>query len=804
MITLLAKVWFDLWGNKSRTTQVVLVIALGSIAIGLVVGGRNVIQAAIDKGYINADPAHIRLSVTPSITQEQLDRVGRIDGVWQVEGLFSGGVEWRLSDADEWQSARIKAREGYAAEQMLMGPDGLRDGVLPGRNSLGVGMISVGEAQLFVGDTVQIRFGDKVTTFPIVALMDPVGPEPSFGETFYADQKTYARITGREDFAIVQLRSETWDPARAEVIDQEVQDYFESINIDSVGTAFPGQERIIPPDVNPATGILNALFLILGIIGVVVVVLGVFLVYNSVSAIVSQQTGLIGVMKAIGASQWQVAWSYFILVLSYGLLAMIVSVPLGILAAYGLQTFFANFLNLETNEIAIDYSAVVIQILICLIAPLLAAAIPLRTGMMISVREAISTYGLGGAMGFINRMVATFKNVSYSIVLTIGNTFRNQKRVIIIQIALVVAGTIFMMVLGVADANQFTADGKLRDVHSWHIAFSTDQPERMELVERTALSNDNVVSTESWYGTGGSARPISQTEKEVTDARVRVVGQPANTSLYATEIVEGRWLNETDRYSFVAGTVVVAEQGWELGDQIILTNGAGDEIVATLVGTHFDPAGGSNSLHMPLSILQSEWGGFETANLVVMQLTEEASADQATAVIELEETFASAGIGVRPASTFGANTIDEISENLAAGLAIIIQLLAVMAVVIALVGGVGLSGVLSLSVLERTREIGVMRAIGASSGQVIRLFIGEGILLGWLSWVIAIPLSIPAAWYLATKGLSFVLNSTLAYQFSFRGPLIWLAIITILAILASIFPARRASRVSVRESLSYS
>ena len=226
-------------------------------------------------------------------------------------------------------------------------------------------------------------------------------------------------------------------------------------------------------------------------------------------------------------------------------------------------------------------------------------------------------------------------------------------------------------------------------------------------------------------------------------------------------------------------------------------------MMVTVVGTHFDPAGGTNTLLMPLATLQKEWGDFEIANLVVMQLTEEAAADQETAVIALEKAFAQAGVGVRPASTFGANTIDEISANLAEGLAIIIQLLAVMAVVIALVGGVGLSGVLSLSVLERTREIGVMRAIGASSGQVIRLFIGEGILLGWLSWLIAIPLSIPAAWYLSTRGLSFVLNSTLAYQFSFRGPLIWLAIITVLAILASVFPANRASKVSVRESLSY-
>ncbi|MDX1522797.1 MAG: FtsX-like permease family protein, partial [Anaerolineae bacterium] len=134
---------------------------------------------------------------------------------------------------------------------------------------------------------------------------------------------------------------------------------------------------------------------------------------------------------------------------------------------------------------------------------------------------------------------------------------------------------------------------------------------------------------------------------------------------------------------------------------------------------------------------------------------------------------------------------------------IIIRLLAVMAVVIALVGGVGLSGVISLSVLERRREIGVMRAIGASSWQVIRLFMGEGLLLGLISWLIALPLSIPASYGLATRGLSVALNQQLSYNFTLLGPLLWLMIIILLAIVASLFPARKAALISVRESLAY-
>jgi len=156
-----------------------------------------------------------------------------------------------------------------------------------------------------------------------------------------------------------------------------------------------------------------------------------------------------------------------------------------------------------------------------------------------------------------------------------------------------------------------------------------------------------------------------------------------------------------------------------------------------------------------------------------------------------------------PNSTFGENTIAGIIEQNGQRNNIIIRLLAVMAVVIALVGGVGLSGVISLSVLERRREIGVMRAIGASSWQVVRLFMGEGILLGLISWLIALPLSIPAAYGLSTQGLSLALNQQLSYNFTPNGPLLWLMIIIMLAVIASLLPARKAALVSVRESLAY-
>ncbi len=801
MFTLLSKVWFDLWEDKSRTLQVVMVIALGAIGVGLVIGGRNLVSGAVADSWKIAEPPNISLSVDPPLTQEQLKALERIEGVDEVEGYYSTGVEWRLVGSEEWETGLLNGRDDYRDQKMTL--DGLVSGVWPGRNTAAIGVISVGEAGVFVGDEVELRFGDAVRTLPIVGNIDPIGPQPSFQESFYVDARTFERLTGRNTYNLVQTRAFVYEEDLAIATDLRIQDYFEEIGVDSVGTSFPFQARVIAPDVPPAADILNALFLILGIIGVVVVILGIFLVYNSISAIVMQQVDQIGVMKAIGADSWQVVWGYLILVISYGILAALVSIPIGALAAFGLQNFFARFLNLEIDGFAVDGTAVFVQVLISLVAPLLAALVPLLMGMRITVREAISTYGLTGAIGLVDRLVARAKSLPYTILLTIGNTFRNQRRVIVIEISLVVAGTIFMMVMGVSDATKFTFGNKLTSIHNYQVTLSLDQPERTRQVETIAASIDEVESVDSWLVLFGSARPVAQVESDVTDARIRMFGQSPQTDFYRPEMVEGRWLRPGDTNAVVVSQRISGEKGFELGDWITLVDSRDREMTAQVVGIHFDPAI-NTSIHMPLETMQRELGYFGLTNTLWVQTAGVTGVEGETAVAAaIEQALEQRSISVAPGSTFGDVSISAISERAVDGFDIIIQLLVVMAVVIALVGGVGLSGVLSLSVLERRREIGVMRAIGASSWQVIRLFVGEGVLLGVLSWLVALPLSIPAAYGLTTFGLSFVLNQQLAYQFTPAGAILWLVIITMLAIFASALPARGAAKVSVRESLSY-
>jgi putative ABC transport system permease protein len=149
------------------------------------------------------------------------------------------------------------------------------------------------------------------------------------------------------------------------------------------------------------------------------------------------------------------------------------------------------------------------------------------------------------------------------------------------------------------------------------------------------------------------------------------------------------------------------------------------------------------------------------------------------------------------------STQDEILAGLNANFDILINILLGMAVLVATVGGLGLTGMMSLNVLERTREIGVMRAVGASDGAVRSGVLFEGIVVGLLSWVLSIPISYPTSQFFDNILGETLFRRPLPFTATLAGPLIWLAIISAISTGASLLPARRASRISVREALAY-
>lgn len=136
-------------------------------------------------------------------------------------------------------------------------------------------------------------------------------------------------------------------------------------------------------------------------------------------------------------------------------------------------------------------------------------------------------------------------------------------------------------------------------------------------------------------------------------------------------------------------------------------------------------------------------------------------------------------------------------------LLIIATFLIIMSVLVVLVGGLGLATTISINVLERTREIGIMRAIGASTHSLTGIIVTEGMIIGVLSWFISMALSWPLSRFVSYYFGMIFFEAPLEFAASISGFVIWLVIVILFAALASFYPSWKASQMPVRNALSY-
>jgi putative ABC transport system permease protein len=136
-------------------------------------------------------------------------------------------------------------------------------------------------------------------------------------------------------------------------------------------------------------------------------------------------------------------------------------------------------------------------------------------------------------------------------------------------------------------------------------------------------------------------------------------------------------------------------------------------------------------------------------------------------------------------------------------LLIIRNFLLAMAALVATVGGLALASATSLGVLERTRELGIMRAIGASTGAVLRIVVGEGVLLAALSWLAGLALSLPLSLAIGNFAGRVFVHADLDNVVSWGAVVGWLGLALAIGAVASALPASGPLRRPVGEALRY-
>jgi len=775
---------------------------MGALAIGVIFGAKELFAEAITDSWRGAVPPTIQLAVNPPVDDDDLVAIENIEGVAEAEGRMTGTLEWRLDPTHEWQPGGLNARNDYADQKLATLE--LVAGEWPRKDNFAV---EVGADSYFgvqVGDQVYLRINDREQLFKVAGYVsNPLAQSPGAGGDlqFYTTRERFEELTGQTGFNLVHAAGPVYDELLVAETADRVEDYLEKEDIEVRGAALPYGDRTADPNAHFVQPMLDGVFLLMNVVGGLIVVLGLFLIYNTINAVVKEQINQIGVMKAVGGRIGQILWAYLATVLVYGVLAAVIAVPLGAISAYLLAVSMLGILNIDVGAFAVATPAVLAQVTVALLSPLVASLVPILGGVAITVREAISTYGLDGTAGLIDRLVAKVQGLPYTLLLAIGNTFRNKKRVLFTLITLVGGGVVFMMVIGVSDSTNHTFTDEVSSVHKYDVTLRFEEPVRIGRVDRMALEQPGVTAVEMWAVNQATIRPASQAQATSDDDGAMVFGVPVPTTMYAPQLRAGRWLQPGDAHAVVLSEALADEIQVSLDDWVTFDHGLGRESTWQVVGLVFDPLT-TESAHVSLDSLAEEIGGVNKANTIWVRI-EPRDPETAQAVArDLRQLYTSRNISVAARTAFDEPTRAEIGQQMLFGYNIIVVILAVLAGLMALVGGIGLSGVLSLSVLERRREIGVMRAIGASSAKIARIFMGEGLTLGILSWLVALPLSVPAAFWL-TQALGSVFENEIVYRFSPWGAFYWLAIVIALALGASWFPARSAVRVSVRESLAY-
>jgi putative ABC transport system permease protein len=171
---------------------------------------------------------------------------------------------------------------------------------------------------------------------------------------------------------------------------------------------------------------------------------------------------------------------------------------------------------------------------------------------------------------------------------------------------------------------------------------------------------------------------------------------------------------------------------------------------------------------------------------------------QGEMVTRVDQAFRAAGYHVSQAEA-GLSTLETASESLD----ILITFLLIMALLTAMVGSIGLTGTMGMNVLERTREIGVMRSIGAVDLLIIKSVMFEGVFIGLLSWLFGALLSFPITALLSGIISAAIFQSSIALALNWVGFALWLGLVLLLSALASILPAYNAARLTIREVLAY-
>ena len=554
-------------------------------------------------------------------------------------------------------------------------------------------------------------------------------------------------------------------------------------------TGFADLPAVRAPGDWPARSDTEQFAKLLGVITALALLSAIVLIGNTMNTLVAEQTREIAVMRAIGARRRDVATIYLRTAFLLGALGAVVGSVLGVALSNALAASFGQQFWAIDVGFGIDLPVLLVSLALGLLAPPVAAWPAVRRAVRVDLREALEA--TGSALGPEGRTDAALRRAAFlprSLQIGLRNAARRKRRSIATAgiVALAVGNLLAVLALsqGATEATQSSWDDHLEDVQ----LFTGGTVPFDERAEEVIVSTPGVAEAE----------PVLKNAVEVgqSDATVWAVELEP---LFGYRIAEGRWFDAAEvegaeRVAVMERNLAEAE-GVEVGDTVAISTAAGSAQFR-IVGVAANQQENGTAIFVPLTTARALLGQPTGSRTYWVRMTspDETFVDRTTA--DVEDRLATLGYEVVSEIRHVAER-DEVNANRS-----ITFTIAVLGFVIVAIGMVGLANAMTTNVLERTREVGILRTIGARARDVRRIFTTEGIVLAMLGWLVGIPLG-----YLLTRVLVWlvwqVIGVRIPVVFPVGNVMVALAGTVVLALLVLYLPVRRAVRLRPGDALRY-
>ena len=554
----------------------------------------------------------------------------------------------------------------------------------------------------------------------------------------------------------------------------------------------------------PRTHAIAGVFSLLRILIIVAVVMSGFLILNAVTTLVAEQTAIIGTLKAVGGTRGAIMRGYLLSVGIYSVLATLPAIALGLFGGYQLGSQLATTVPIDIGPFVLQWWVVIVGLAIGFGVPLLAALLPLWNGTRISVRDALTAYGV--SVGSDNEAMARLGQrltwISQTVWLGLRGVFRKRWRAALTLLTLTLAGVSFLVVQTASTSVASTVRSVNANIAA-DVEIDNEQPLPLAQLRAQLSTVGNIQRVERFW---------HDRSVDTQWGEVQVMAFDPDTQLYHYRLTGGRWLATGETDTALLSDEALARSGLRIGDTLTIRE-QGNQAIVRIIGTVKQPIdhfGGIGAIIMSLDTYNQFTGVSAGSSSDASQVFLVQARDRSPGAVnqladdldrQLNQGTTQNCLQVCNGGGFGVTLLSFETTQQLQNWNILYALLYAVAIIVGIAGVLGLANALTASVLERRREIGLLRVMGARGWRIGQVFWSEGLALGGISWLAGGIIGLPLA-YLFVRTFS-QLVMPLDFVIDPAAFVVMLGAIVAIATLATIAPASRAAQIRIVDMLRY-